>query len=331
MIVALRAAWVAGCALLAGFAVAAALGFVHPVLDLFNHLQPLLLSGLIAVLVLSALMIRAEPWRALVLTIAATGVVASSMIYIPEAVRGWNAGMDEQTPDSTVYRLVTFNVFGRNERPELILDTLDTIDPDIVALQEYSPQVRRAIHTELTERFDHFQYCVGGQRAFVGLYSKLAFEPLSQDACSASAVSTDRTARIMVRFDPEASRAFSLATTHNDWPAPITRQTAQFAALADALVGTPDPIIMVGDFNSTPWSYALRGFVDTAGLRRHTYNRPTFPALWHYLGAWRPALPILPIDHVLTRGGLSVHSIDTAAPSASDHLPIVVTFSVPAS
>src|SRR5690606_20946422 len=102
-------------------------------------------------------------------------------------------------------------------------------------------------------------------------------------------------------------------------------------ALRDALATVEPPLILAGDFNSTPWSYALRSFVAESGLIRHTYNRPTFPKLWHYLGDWRPTPSFLPIDHVMTRGGIAIHHMTTGQPSGSDHLPIIVRFSVDAS
>lgn len=321
------AGYVLACCLLAGMAIVAVLGFVYPAMDLFNHIQPVLFFGLAGLLVATPVFVRFRPVRALALTVAATGLAASSAIYVPELV----AGFQPRTVDAQAtptYRLMTFNVFGRNEEPESIVANIAAVDPDFVALQEYSPGVRKVVHPPLAELYPHFQYCAGGQRAFVGLYSRLPFEPLDEDTCSSSIMSTDRTARIIVRFETQTGPDFSLATTHNDWPAPVTRQAEQFATLRDALSTVEPPLILVGDFNSTPWSYALRGFVSEAGLTRHTFNVPTFPTLWYYLRDWRPTFPILPIDHVMTRGDIAIHSLRTGEPSGSDHLPIIVEFSV---
>lgn len=321
------AGYLLACCVLAGMAIVAVLGFIYPAMDLFNHIQPVLFFGLLALVIASPVFVRFRVLFALALSIAATGFVASSVIYIPELVTGL-------VPRATVaqtgqnYRLMTFNVFGRNEQPEAVVDNIAAVDADIVALQEYSPGLRSVIHPLLTERYPHFQYCAGGERAFVGLYAKLPFEPLDADACSSSIMSTDRTARIIVRFQTEDGPAFSLATTHNDWPAPVTRQAEQFATLSEALSRVELPLILVGDFNSTPWSYALRGFVGAAGLTRHTFNLPTFPTLWYYLRDWRAMVPILPIDHVMTRGAIAIHDLRTGEPSGSDHLPIIVDFSV---
>ncbi len=321
------AGYLFACCLLAGMAIVAVLGFIYPAMDLFNHIQPVLFFGLGALVIASPIFVPFRALRALALSIAATGFVASSVIYVPELVAGLLPRAAVAQAEQT-YRLMTFNVFGRNEEPEAIVANIDAVDADIVALQEYSPGLRSVVHPLLAERYPHFQYCAGGERAFVGLYARLPFEPLDADACSASIMSTDRTARIIVRFQTETGPAFSLATTHNDWPAPVTRQAEQFATLSEALSTVEPPLVLVGDFNSTPWSYALRGFVSTAGLTRHTFNLPTFPTLWYYLRDWRGMLPFLPLDHVMTRGAIAIHDLRTGEPSGSDHLPIIVDFSV---
>lgn len=327
-VVLIAAGYLLGCCILAAMAVLALFGFASPALDLFNHVQPVLFIGLALLLVLAPVFVRFRGMRALTLSIAATGLAASSVTYIPEFVQGLAPREPYTETERSLYTLMTFNVFGRNEEPDLIVQTAIAVDPDILALQEYSPYVRRSIHPQLAALYPHFQYCAGGQRAFVGLYSKLPFQPLTEDACSASALSTDRTARIIVRLEPEIGPDFSVATTHNDWPAPITRQAEQFATLGEALSTVEPPLLLVGDFNSTPWSYALRNFVSGAGLTRHTFNLPTFPTLWYYLRGWRSALPILPIDHVMTRGDITIHALETGDASGSDHLPVIVRFSV---
>lgn len=322
--------YVAGCLLICAMAIAAVFGFFHPVADLFNHIQPVLFFGALAAILLSGIFVRPGVARALAASLAATAMTMSALVYVPEFVQGLAVRFEAPSTDRPVYTLMTLNVFGRNEMPEELADYIVAIDADIVALQEYSPEVRRAVHQTLATHYGHFQYCAGGKRAFVGLYSKLPFEPLSEDVCSASIANPERTARIVVRFAPTEGPAFALATTHNDWPAPVTRQAEQFASLRDALATVELPLMLAGDFNSTPWSYALRGFVAEAGFTRHTFNLPTFPKLWHYLGDWRWTPAMLPIDHVMSRGGIRVHDLQRGKASGSDHLPLIVTFSVEA-
>jgi endonuclease/exonuclease/phosphatase (EEP) superfamily protein YafD len=113
-----------------------------------------------------------------------------------------------------------------------------------------------------------------------------------------------------------------------DWPIPVSRQREQLSALSGVLDKIEGPMILAGDFNSTPWSYSLRQFVANNDFVRETMNLLTFPMSWHYFGAWRDTMPFLPLDHVMTRGGIVVHEIGVGQATASDHLPVVFSFSV---
>src|SRR5690606_37006706 len=103
-----------------------------------------------------------------------------------------------------------------------------------------------------------------------------AFEEAQGDgACPNDAYGKQRTARILATFALEGAR-FSVMTTHLDWPVPVARQLMEFEELTTAVNATKGPLLVVGDFNSTPWSYALRDFGMRAMLDRHTRNIVTF-------------------------------------------------------
>lgn len=84
------------------------------------------------------------------------------------------------------------------------------------------------------------------------------------------------------------------------------------------------PLIVLGDFNATPYARTYRAFVDglmdarqACGARRAT---PTFPSRF----------PMLTIDHLFIGGALKVTDVHTAAGplarAASDHLPLMMDF-----
>jgi endonuclease/exonuclease/phosphatase (EEP) superfamily protein YafD len=128
---------------------------------------------------------------------------------------------------------------------------------------------------------------------------------------------------------PEDGAPFAVVTTHLDWPLPEGRKSAQIAALAEALSTLPDPLVLAGDMNATPWSYGFREFVASSRLTRHTRNLFTYPLLWYYLRAWRPVFPFLPLDHLMTRGDIGISDIKTGDAAGSDHLSIIAELHVP--
>jgi endonuclease/exonuclease/phosphatase (EEP) superfamily protein YafD len=229
---------------------------------------------------------------------------------------------------------MTHNVFGLNYDMQRVNKVIAAEDPDIVVLQEYFVEQSTDLHPLLSARYPHFVRCRGGKRANLGLYSKLPFDHAGD--CPEDAAGSQRTATILATFTLADGSGFSLITTHVDWPFPVERQQAQLAALAEAAKAVEVPLIVVADFNSTPWSYALKGFAAEAGMERQDHNLVTYPL--RFTVPYRidrrgliDTIPFLPLDHVFTRDGVLVHELHRGAETGSDHLPIVFSFSVPPS
>ncbi|MEO6013385.1 MAG: endonuclease/exonuclease/phosphatase family protein [Devosia sp.] len=307
-------------------ALLAILGFIVPYLDIFNHLQLLLFFGTLAGVIASLLFGMRRGWKAL----AILGFLASAWTFVPE----WLSSIapHQQTSDVSTIRVMTHNVFGLNYDMERVAAVIAEEDPDIVALQEFFPEQQR-LGGLLKSRYPYSVVCRGGKRANLGLYSKFAFEKkMSAADCPANAQGNQRTAHIIAAFTLSDGTAFSLMTTHMDWPLPAERQLDELNAAAEAINKIAGPLVVVGDFNSTPWSYALKGFAAATGLKRETRNLITYPLLFTvperlYPTGLLPLSPFLPLDHVFQRG-VTVHSLHTGAATGSDHLPVIFEFSV---
>jgi len=82
----------------------------------------------------------------------------------------------------------------------------------------------------------------------------------------------------------------------------------------------PGEVIVVGDFNASPWSHAFRGLRRNAGLidtMRGAGLQPSWPDGWGVLA--------LPIDHVLHTEGLGSEDRHTGPAFSSAHRPVLVT------
>lgn len=328
LVVALGTIVVTACAVLA------LLGFAVPEFDLLNHFQLFLFFGALLATVLVLLSFGGSRWKAWIAGVAGVGLVASGAIFLPEVVGGFMphaAAPEDQRP---VYTLMTHNVFGLNYDMERVKATIEAERPDIIALQEYFGEQSSELHPLLEAQYPYFAQCRGGKRANIAIYSKLPFSEAEEDgACPDDAYGKQRTARILASFAPEGGVPFSVLTTHLDWPLPVRRQAKQFEELTLAVNETEGPLLVVGDFNSTSWSYAMRDFATRTMLERQTRNVVTFPLRFtvpHRLfpDGLMETMPVLPLDHVLTRGGVAVHDVRASADTGSDHLPIVVRFSV---
>jgi len=309
-------------------AVLALFGFVVPALDILNHLQLLLFFGTLIALIL-ALVVRMRRWAAI---LAALGLVASAWTFVPE----WLSEFTPRPPapaGAQTLKLMTHNIFGLNYDMQRVADVVFAEDPDILALQEYFPE-QSALDALLKPKYPYSVRCQGGKRANLGLYSKIPFDKeMSPEDCPSDAYGKQRTAHIIAGFALADGTHFSVMTTHMDWPFPIDRQKAEFETAEAAANEVQGPLLVVGDFNSTPWSYAMKGFEAATGLKRETRAPVTYPLM---ITAPRKLskdgllhlAPFLPLDQVFDRG-LTVTELHRGPATGSDHLPIVFSFAVP--
>jgi endonuclease/exonuclease/phosphatase (EEP) superfamily protein YafD len=300
-------------------------GFALPPLDLLNHLQLIWFFGTLVALVL-VLLVRGWRWT---LALAVLGFAASAWTFVPE----WLSSLPSRpTANGTVLKLMTHNVFGLNDDVKRVAAVIADENPDIVALQEYFPE-QQALDPLLKPTYPYSVRCQGGKRANLGLYSKLPFDrEMSEKDCPGSASASQRTAHIIAGFTLADGTHFSVMTTHMDWPFPIERQRQELAAAAQEANAVSGPLIVVGDFNSTPWSYAMKGFEAATGFRRETRNLLTFPELFTVprrisRDGFVHTTPFLPLDQVFQRG-ITVTDLHRGPQTGSDHLPVVFTFAV---
>lgn len=312
---------------LGGLATAAWFGFAVPFLDLFNHFQVLLIAGSVIVLAGVLVLFWGSGWRWPLGGVLLVGLLASAATVGPETLAGMAPRAALPADARPVLKLMTHNLFGLNYDMARVAGAIARENPDIVALQEYFPEQRERLPQLLRASYPYSAYCVGGKRANIAIFSKLPFEQTHDGDCSESEPAAQRTAHILARFTLANGSRFAVLTTHFDWPFPIERQRQQREIIVKAIAGVDVPLLVVGDFNSTPWSHAQRDFAAAAGLQRQTHGILTWPVRF-WIKGWRDTLPILPLDQVMTKGAVTIHDLYTGAPTGSDHLPVVVTFSI---
>ena len=120
------------------------------------------------------------------------------------------------------------------------------------------------------------------------------------------------------------TQAFTIVGTHYRWPEPLANQREQSHRLAEVLSRFDHAnLIVVGDFNLTPWSFRLKRQDARFGLARLTHAIFTFPA--GHIAHWGMTFPfpLLPIDQVYAGASWRPVSIARGQAMGSDHYPIV--------
>lgn len=273
-------------------------GIIPWLLDLGRHWQWLFL--LVFVVSLMVLSLKEKRWLWAVLFIPLPWLSASLPV----------SGGDAASADLSV---ASANVHVSNSNPGLLLNWLAVEQPDVVVVQEVSPQYGAAL-----EGLANYPYrVIAPERSAFGM-ALLSRYPLSNTRVFRDDPGIVRIETSVLLED----RMVKVMAIH-----PVPPVSPHFHRLRDELLKTlvmetgESTALIVGDLNATPWSSAftpLEGF----GWRRATGLWPTWPA------SGKGVLGI-PIDHVLTSPGWRVSHYAVGPDLGSDHLPVIVRLVLP--
>jgi endonuclease/exonuclease/phosphatase (EEP) superfamily protein YafD len=92
----------------------------------------------------------------------------------------------------------------------------------------------------------------------------------------------------------------------------------QVSDIATLVAGLSGEVIVAGDLNATPWCEGMRLLRENSGLDFHS-TAPVWPPTW---GLHLPMM--IPIDHILMKGGLTVQKRTIGPATGSDHRSVTV-------
>jgi len=256
-----------------------------------------------------------------VIALALIGLASSAALIAPELVRripAWRGA-----PPPRPLTLVTFNVWNDNIAPGATVDTILKEGADVIAIQE-KYGLDGAPIARLRAAFPYSAYCAPG----CGV-EMLSRRPWTSKGIQADPDSAPDEAIWGVTTAPDGAPV-EIATTHLSWPLPPGEQQRRRAALVEAVKQLQRPdLVLTGDLNLAPWSWALRGL--DAALRplvRRDRALFTWPA-----NIDRPApFAVLPIDHVYAGPAWQTVEARRLSRSGSDHygLRVVLARATPA-
>lgn len=290
-------------------------GWLHPALDSLSHFRAhfgaLLALGAIALL-------HARVWLNGIMALAMAGLAIATTL--PEDFRpGTRANAVPAPSAEPLYKLMQINLRWDNPEPQKVLSLIAGVRPDVITLDEVSAAWRERlalIAAAYPERLD----CGGdAKRGSVMILSRRPFLATDASACAphrGMAVAT-------VDF---GGRAVEVAAVHLDWPWPFG-QMAEVEALAPKLAALGDVTIAAGDFNAVQWSATVRAFVREGGFAEPVSLGPTW--IYKSLPKSLRRLAGIELDHVMAKPGLRIHSARVLEDAGSDHLPLLVEFSIP--
>ena len=300
---------------LAGFA-----GAWFWVFDLFAHFRLQYAIGLGVFAIYFHLMLRRSNvrWHRGLVGICLLGCLLNAVLVC----RVFLPPVPSSEVPATSYRLLFSNVLTANAgNPDPLLKLIRKEDPEILVLQEINRRWLGALQP-LAATYPHQTNESREHNFGIAIWSKLPFRMADGHAIPEG--SDLFTLEIEVEVEP----SFTLWSTHPIPPAGGSRSAMrnhQLAEVAKLIVArNVQSILLAGDLNTTPWSFAFQNFVRDTGLLNSQSGRGLQPSWPSRL----PALLRIPIDHVLHSDTIQVHRRQLGPPIGSDHLPLLVEFSV---
>lgn len=213
------------------------------------------------------------------------------------------------------------NVLTSNKKYQRVRQLVRSNDPDIFAVLEVSETWMNEL-SSLKEKLPHVVSCPRGDNFGIALFSRIPFEESEIVEIGEAGLPT---AIARVRFE---DTPLTVIATH---PLPPTRQAIarhrnrQLKELAEYVRSVKGPVIVMGDLNTTPYSPHFKKLLCESGLRDSRRGRGIQPS-------WRADIPWflrIPLDHILHSSEITVHDRRLGPNIGSDHLPVIVEFSLP--
>lgn len=211
-------------------------------------------------------------------------------------------------------KIFSANFFYLNEDFATIKEVIAEEDPDIVAileanipwLDEKDEYKETYPYTFITDKFGPFGIVV---------MSKFPAEFKQINWRGENAVE----AVIDGRYKVIAAHA--QAPVMKSWAAD---RNYYFGQLADEVNRSELPVIVMGDFNSAPWSPYFKQLIEKTSLKEARKGYGLVPT-------WNANKPIfwIPIDHILTTDDIEILDFHRGAYTAADHYPVVASLRLP--
>jgi endonuclease/exonuclease/phosphatase (EEP) superfamily protein YafD len=301
-----------------GFSVALVAGFfgtLHPAFDSFSHFRVhLAVLMALCALPLLATSFRLQAAAGLVFAVATFATTSNALPRLWQVQAAYVA----KPADQAVYSLLQMNLRYDNPTPKKVLSLIGRTNPDVITLDEVSEMWTTELGY-ITSAYPYRILCPYPNGVFgVALLSRRPFAAGTEPYCER------RGAMAIAKVD-FGGASVNVAAIHLSWPWP-REQSWQIAELTDSISSLSETAIMAGDCNAVPWSAAVRRVASLGKLTIMPSAGPT----WMYikLPDFLRRFAGLPIDQVFSKGAVLIHSASRLEETGSDHLPVLVEFSL---
>ena len=223
---------------------------------------------------------------------------------------------DNSSPGKS-YSLLHLNLLYENDTPEKVVDLVAQTNADILTFNEVSDEWKnRLAYLQLSYPFVY--YCpewstIGGSI----IYSRFPTTTKPGYCHSYGALAL----KDVIIED----KVFTIGAVHLRWPWPASGPR-QVDNLKPELNRLGPSALIVGDYNSTNWTWLLRRFAQYGNLKIIDGIGPSW--IQKNLPTWMAKYIGFPIDNAMVKGNFIIRNIYSLPPVGSDHLPVLIRFSI---
>ena len=280
-------------------------------LDILTHFAPAPLAA--ALLALGLWWATGRRGR-LLPALAVTALVPPLLLMGPEIAAGMRRPQPAP-PGAEQIKVLQFNLFTRNTDVRATTDYILRTDPDIILLQEAQGNAV-AIVKALAGHYPYSVSCYREYHCDPRILMKTPPLARSRENPGPKEKDADIGRVAWARTTTAAGTPYTAVTVHFGWPGPRGAQENNRRRFLRELATLPrEGLIIAGDFNSTPWSFAMRRQDRAFAIPRRTRAVATWPAI----------LPVLPIDHLYAAPEWRTVSVERGPRLGSDHRPTLTT------
>lgn len=222
-----------------------------------------------------------------------------------------------EPPTKPTVRAMLMNLNAGNGNTDLVMHAIREFDPDILLLEEVTPKWEAALFVLYTS----YPYRIAKTRNDPFGIMLLCRHPIKNgevvEIGTAAVPSISGTIYL-----PDGEIRFigthPLPPIGGEYSRQRNEQLMQLIPHAEK-----GPVLLMGDLNTSPWSPYFKRLLKESGLKNSMKGfgfQPTWPA--HL--PW----PRIPLDHVLHSPEITVHHRAVGPDVGSDHLPVIVDFSM---
>ena len=217
------------------------------------------------------------------------------------------------------FRALLLNVNTNNENYDLVEKLIEKNDPDIIVLEEVDSAWIRSL-SGIQKDYPYSIIRARGDNFGIALFSR---SPLK--TADIAYIGKADVPSIVTRMQVGTSTLTILAT--HPLP-PVGAGYAhlrddQLSSLSETIREIEKPVIVLGDLNTTPWSFHFRDLLKESGLSdscRGYGIQGTWPSFFFPLR--------IPIDHCLHSSEVTILNRKIGSDVGSDHLPLIVDFTL---